>query len=270
MTGDEELDKPVYPTMFAKKFLKRISLLLFIITIICLLICYNPLNVIPNHSPTWAYVKYDTDFNSTLSTPETMEVFYSHNWPKDTSLIKVNSLGDMPPDLEEMLAPYYSIWFEEPRSVQVGLGEEAFTYVPDMTLYSLIFLLVIEFFIIYFSYVIDKKRNYNLIKFSLIHGVFLMLLILPCMFILFLVSRFPGSYILIQQHWGPPIQALFDGTVDTITHWTYIVPQFLIFFMFLLLVLIFWFVNMDFTTIKKEIEKKSDSASFIRLTGEES
>jgi hypothetical protein len=269
MVGEEKTQKSIYPTKFTKKSLKRISLLLFIITIICLFICYNPLNLIPNHYPTWAYVKYDTDFNSTLSNLETIEVFYPHNWPKDPSLIRVNSLGDMPADLEELLAPYYSIWFEEPRSVQVGLGEEAFTFVPDMTLYSLIALLIIEFFIIIFSYVIDKEQDYNLIKFSLIHGVLLTLLLLPCVFILFLVSRFPGSYILIQQHWGPPIQALFEGTVDTITHWTYIVPQFLVFFMFVLLILIFWFINLNFTIIKKEMKKKSDSSSLIRLTGEE-
>lgn len=251
-----------------RKTVNVFVIILFVLTIILVVLCYNPLGIIPGYKPAWAYVKYTTDFNSLLEKPETIEVIYPQNWPSDPNLIVVNSLGNMPEELEKKLAPFYRIWFQEPRSVQVGLDESAFTDVPNFILISLIVMLIIELIIIVNSYFLDKKYNYSITKFLAINSSFYIILLIPCIFILSLISRFLGSYVLIQQHWGPPIQSLFEGTVDTITHWVYVVPLYLLFFVFATMIIIFLVLGINFRSIQKELYKEPVQLSYIELSGE--
>lgn len=162
--NNEEKKKPFFQS----------GILLIIVAIICIaLITYTP----------WAYIKADQENSS-----ESADMFILKDFDKN--------------ELEYTNESVTIISVFEPKNCSngdcnyLGLTYDDFSDTPKATIYGFIGLAVLGFIFVIFQ-ILDRKKNFDSDMFALVHSIFAVLAIIISVFILTLILKFFGVYLLL-------------------------------------------------------------------------
>jgi hypothetical protein len=146
--------------IFEKTF-PKIGIIIIILALVGLIII--------NNAP-WAFIKYNSDLGSTETT-------LYRDISKDNN--------QQQPIMELFEAPYYS-----------GLSKLHFSNTPQSSFNGFIILIIIGLLITIFG-IINKNQKYSKKTSKLVHYIFLIITVIPCIFINLSVMKFLSAHLLL-------------------------------------------------------------------------
>ena len=146
-----------------------------------------------------------------------------------------------------------AIWFfQGPYAHTRGLYSDDLSESPRLAFYGMISLIILGIAICIFG-ILDKKKNFSLIKFRKIHLIFSIFIILPCVFIITSVTRFISSYLLLSHNigYGEDISRAFPE-LEKIPKTSTPVPYILIISCLIIIIIALTLIESDYRIIRKE------------------
>lgn len=225
-----------------KPFLKS-GILIIVIALLCLAI----VNFLP-----WIHVEYDSQEFGTVKETFTFsyETDFKNEKLENVNLAKLNStaIGNIYGLFESQCSSC-----SDSSSNFIGLSINDFSDTAKMTTYSFFVLILLALFLIVFQ-IFDKIRNCSTDTVAIIHSIFAAGVMITSTYILLLIMKFFGAYILIYSN------SSFIALKDLIV--VFIVPVFLIILVPLLIVGANAIIKMNFNELKIKFKADIPADSF--------
>lgn len=200
--------------------------------------------VLINYIP-WMYLGYETNYGL-------VEESFSY---KDFNNNLIES--------EEIISLFESTCYNcsDNSNNYIGLALDDFTNIPKLNLYIFIFLALLGIIFTIFI-IIDRKKDFSEETITIIHSLFVALIIIVAVIIIFLNVKFLGSHVLYQLN-KPFIQVLGFENVRILFFMPYVL--FLFSFGLLIIGLTFIRINLNKAINKFEIYKSKSSEFSYRF-----
>jgi hypothetical protein len=155
-------------------------------------------------------------------------------------------------------------FFKGPYAYIKGISTRDLFESPRLAFYGLISLIILGIAICIFG-ILDKKRNFSIIKFRKIHLILSILIFLPCVFIITSVTRFISSYLLAGHNvgYGADISKYFPS-FESVPSSSTPVPYILVISCLIIIIVALTLIESDYRIIRKETNdlKKNEYQKF--------
>jgi hypothetical protein len=141
-------------------------------------------------------------------------------------------------------------YLTDPWGFYSGLFTDDLSNAPRSATYGLMGIIFIGIAITVFG-LVDKKRNFSVIKFRLIHFILYIAILIPCVFVISSVIKFIGAYLVVSHNTG--FKGILSGVMPEI-FWNFPTPYILIISLIGVVILATTILEIDVREIQREVE----------------